>query len=122
MIQETQKPQLNIPVVSGSSLNEINKVKYERYRNFHIDDGGKFPDDYAITELIKQSILDKDYKIYYGGGYEANTHNEIKQFDIVVTFNWGGDPFFQMCLDNSDGDACKLINSNDKCEFITKYL
>lgn len=119
-MKQKKKNPLIIPV--SGSLNEINKVKYEEYRIFHINDGGKFPDDYAITELIEQSILNKDYKIYYGGGYEANTHDEIKQFDVVVTFNWGGDPFFQMCLDNSDGDACLLINSNDKCEFVTKYL
>ena len=117
-----QKPQLVIPLVSDSSVNKINKAKYEEYRNFHINDGGKFPDDYAMSELIYQSILNKDYKIYYGGGYEADTEDEIKQFDVVVSFNLGGDPFFQMCLDNSDGDTCKLINSNEECEFVMKYI
>lgn len=56
------------------------------------------------------------------GGYEADTEDEIKQFDVVVSFNLGGDPFFQMCLDNSDGDTCKLINSNEECEFVMKYI
>ena len=110
-----------LPCVSGSSINEINKEKFEKHKKFHIDDDGKHPEAYAVTEIIRESILNRDYKIYYGGGYDKDG-DEIKVYDVVVTFNWGGDPFFQMCVDNSDGDACKLVNSNPECTFVQKYL
>lgn len=122
-LKESEEIENDMPTIkSGGSINEQNKSKYAEYKAFHIEDGGKYPDAYAVTELIRQSILNKDYKIYYGGGYEAKTESEIKQFDVVVTFNYGGDPLFQMCVDNSDGDACKLINSNEDCTFVVKYL
>lgn len=100
-------------------MNIKNKNKYEEYKQFHTNDGGKHPEAYAVTELIKQSILNKDYKIYYGGGYEANTENPIDIYDVVVIFSWGGDPTFKMCMSNEEGDSCTLVSSNPKAECIT---
>ena len=77
-----------------------------------------FPDAYAITELIKEAIINKNYIIYAGGGYETNTNKRIELYDVVVWFNFGGDAFFQICIDNSDGDFCTLVNSNNKCEIL----
>lgn len=109
------------PNLNGNLINPINQKKYEEYKIKHINDGGKHPDAYAITEIIKHSILNRDYRIYFGGGYDKSG-DEIKLYDVVVSFNLGGDSFFQMCVDNLDGDTCKLVNSNSECEFIIKYL
>ena len=103
-------------------INLKNQEKYEQYKKFHTEDGGKNPEAHATTEIIKDAIKEKTYKIYHGGGYEHKTENIIKNFDVVVTFSWGGDPSFQMCVDNSDGDACKIINSNPECTFVENYL
>jgi hypothetical protein len=104
------------------SVNLENKNLYEEYKKFHINDGGKNPDGYAMSELIKQSIEKRNYLIYYGGGYEYKSENRINKYDVVVTFNWGGDPTFMICMDNSDGDACELWNSDDKGWFSKKLM
>jgi hypothetical protein len=75
-----------------------------------------------MTELIRQAIIDKTYKQYTGGGYEYRTENRIQNYDVVVWFNFGGDAFFQICMDNSEGDSCVLWNSNAECEFMKKVL
>ena len=115
---------LPISVVSGSFSNDDvnldNKSLYEELKQQHINDGGKCGDAYAITELIKNAIINRNYKIYYGGGYEHKTNNKIKVFDVVVWFNLGGDATFQVCLDNSEGDCCDLWNSNADCKFEKK--
>lgn len=125
--QILQEPQGNgvLPCVSGSlsdNVNHENKTLYEKLKQQHIDEGGKHPDAYAMTELIKQAIIDKAYKRYSGGGYEYRTENRIKNYDVVVWFNFGGDAFFQICMDNSEGDSCVLWNSNAECTFAKKVL
>ena len=116
MVTET-----NALLINGDSINKKNKEKFEKYKELHIKDGGKHPEAYAITEIIENAIESKNYKVYYGGGYD-NNGKEIKVYDVVVTFSWGGDPLFQMCIDNSDNDACRLVNSNPECTFVVKYL
>ena len=122
-----QEPQGNgvLPCVSGSlseKANLENKTLYEKLKQQHIDDGGEHADAYAMTELIRQAIIDKTYKQYTGGGYEYRTENRIQNYDVVVWFNFGGDAFFQICMDNSEGDSCVLWNSNAECEFMKKVL
>lgn len=114
-----------LPCVSGSlseKVNLENKTLYEKLKQQHIDDGGEHADAYAMTELIRQAIIDKTYKQYTGGGYEYRTENRIQNYDVVVWFNFGGDAFFQICMDNSEGDSCVLWNSNAECEFMKKVL
>ena len=125
--QILQEPQGNgvLPCVSGSlseNVNLENKTLYEKLKQQHIDDGGEHADAYAMTELIRQAIVDKTYKQYTGGGYEYRTENRIQNYDVVVWFNFGGDAFFQICMDNSEGDSCVLWNSNAECEFMKKVL
>ena len=125
--QILQEPQGNgvLPCVSGSlsdNINSENKTLYEKLKQQHIDDGGEHADAYAMTGLIRQAIIDKTYKQYTGGGYEYRTENRIQNYDVVVWFNFGGDAFFQICMDNSEGDSCVLWNSNAECEFMKKVL
>ena len=125
--QILQEPQGNgvLPCVSGSlsdNINSENKTLYEKLKQQHIDDGGEHADAYAMTELIRQAIIDKTYKQYTGGGYEYRTENRIQNYDVVVWFNFGGDAFFQICMDNNEGDSCVLWNSNAECEFMKKVL
>ena len=125
--QILQEPQGNgvLPCVSGSlsdNINSENKTLYEKLKQQHINDGGEHADAYAMTELIRQAIINKTYKQYTGGGYEYRTENRIQNYDVVVWFNFGGDAFFQICMDNSEGDSCVLWNSNAECEFRKKVL
>jgi len=83
----------------------------------HTKDGGKIPQKYALTELVKECIISKDYKIYFGGGYEYGTKNAINKYDVVCYINMTGDPFFMVCMDNEDGDFCTLFCCNSDCEF-----
>lgn len=95
--------------------NKPNKALFESLKEFHTGDGGQAPDEYAITELIKKSIINRDYKIYNGGGYDVN-EKPIMNFDVVVYFNLPNDPFFMVCMDNSDGDTCDLYRCNEDGE------
>lgn len=103
------------------NINSVNEKLYKEFSEQHTKDGGHHPDAYAITELIKSAIINKDYKIYYGGGYEHKTNEPIKVYDVVVWFNLGGDAFFQVCLE-CDDDCCVLYNSNDECTFEKNIL
>ncbi len=124
MLQEQQSNE--VLLCDSSSLpdkvNLENKTLYENLKQQHVEDGGKHADAYAMTELIRRSIIDKTYKHYTGGGYEYRTENRIQNYDVVVWFNFAGDAFFQICMDNSEGDSCVLWNSNAECEFMKKVL
>ena len=79
-----KEPQGNgvLPCVSGSlseKVNLENKTLYEKLKQQHLEDGGEHADAYAMTELIRQAIIDKTYKQYTGGGYEYRTENRIKK-------------------------------------------
>jgi len=97
-------------------INLKNKKLYNNLKQEHIKDGGKCSDAYAMTALIEKAIKNKKYKLYSGGGYDVD-QKRIKIFDVVVWFNFAGDPHFQMCADNSEGDFCELINATPDCKF-----
>lgn len=101
-------------------MNIENKNLYEDFYNKHINENGTVPIQYAITELIRNSIINRTYKLYLGGGYEYHSNREIKKYDIIAYFTMGGDPVFMMCKDNSDGDCCEFICTNEKNEILYK--
>ena len=105
-----------VPPKENQLVNLENQELYKNYRESHIADDGKHPDAAAITELIKNAIEDKTYKVYHGGGYYPD-ETPVKVYDVVVYFTWGCDPYFMVCLDNSDGDACELYRSNSDAKF-----
>lgn len=102
-------------------INEVNKEKFLKYREQHLNDGGTVPDAFAVTELIKDSIINKDY-IHYKGGGPYNDDREtmfLKKFDVVVTFTWGGDPDFGVVIDE-DLDFCVLLSSDENGQLMKK--
>jgi hypothetical protein len=102
--------------------NETNKKIYEISKKKHTEEGGKAPIAYALTQIIKKSIKERDYKIYKGGGpYGINHEWILKKFDVVVTFTLGGDPEFWVVMDH-DGDFCDLYRSNEKGELEKKMF
>lgn len=92
-------------------INIENKNKFEQLKRKHLDEGGTSPDEYAITEIIKESIENRNYKLYSGGGYEKNTTNEILKYDVVVWFTWSNDAQFMIVYDE-DGDSLSLYGCN----------
>jgi hypothetical protein len=99
--------------------NKPNKELFESLKEFHTGDGGNAPDEYAVTELIKKSIINRDYKIYNGGGYDIN-EDPIMNFDVVVWFSMPGDPYFMVCMDNSEGDHGDFYRCNENGELEMK--
>lgn len=95
--------------------NVKNKLIYDEAYQFHLDDGGTVPDAYAVTEVIKKAIERKEYVIYHGGGYSLD-NQPVNEFDVVVRFSMAGDPYFYMCMDNSEGDECDLYRCNEEGE------
>jgi len=98
------------------NTNSTNIRRFQIYKSKHIDEGGKAPDEYAITQLIKDSITNKDYILYNGGGPHDN---KLKKYDVVVNFELTGDPFFGVVMDH-DGDFCDIYSCNNKGQLIKK--
>jgi hypothetical protein len=102
--------------------NHSNENIYESSLDKHSKEGGSASIAYALTEVIKNSILNKSYLIYRGGGpYNDDGGFWIKRFDVVVTFTWGGDPEFWMVMDH-DGDCCDLYKSDTQGNVIRKFF
>jgi len=101
-------------------VNELNEEKFFKYKEQHINDGGNSPDAFALTELIKESLLSKDYIIYKGGGpYDGNGNRFLRKYDVVLTFTWGNDPEFMVVMDD-DGDYCELYCSDKNGKLLVK--
>jgi hypothetical protein len=106
-------------------INEENYGRFIFFRNEHIHNGGKFPLEAALTELVKICILERNYKIYYGGGYEYHKHKEfssINVYDVVCYFGLTGDPYFMVCMNNEQGDCCELSRCNSDCMIESKLI
>jgi hypothetical protein len=102
--------------------NEINEEIYEISTHKHRHEGGIAPMAYALTEIIKKSIKEKDYKIYSGGGpYGDDGEWVLKRFDVVVTFTLGNDPEFWVVMDH-DLDFCDLYRSDSRANLLKKMF
>jgi hypothetical protein len=101
-------------------INKLNEEKFFKYREQHISEGGTAPDAFAITQLIKESLINKDYIMYEGGGpYNENQNLFLKKYDVVLTFTWGNDPDFMVVFDD-DGDFCDLYCSDRNGKLLVK--
>lgn len=70
----------------------------------------------AVTNLISKSIIDKNYRVYYGGGYYNDKDNNgdyipVELYDVICYFNVTNVPFFMLVAED-DGDAVTLISCN----------
>ena len=102
-------------------VNRDNQNKLREYAKQHREEGGNSAEAYGITQLIKDAILNKSYIVYNGGG-PYNDDREtmfLKQYDVVVTFNFAGDPDFGVIIDE-DLDFCDIYSSNEKGELLHK--
>lgn len=102
------------------SVNKENESLFNQFKQKHLSEGGKAPEEAAITNLIRHHIENKTYRTYLGGGFYENG-DIVNKYDVVVWFTWGGDPEFMVCFDH-DGDFCDLYgcNKNGQKTFIAK--
>ena len=93
-------------------VNQLNAEKFLKYKEQHTNDGGNSPHSFALTELIKESLIKKDYIFYKGGGpYNQSNELLLKKYDVVLTFTLANDPEFMVVMDD-DGDYCELWSSD----------
>ena len=99
-------------------MNDKNFELYNKYISYcAVDDDAK--QEFALRELIISAIKNRDYKIYYGGGYEYLTKNIIRLYDVVAYITLADDVYFMICTDNSEGDFCILSRCTDECKIVT---
>ena len=80
-----------------------NKELYEKYYDRHVAEGGKFPGASALGALVEYCIRKKKYTIYYDVKRDENNMPLIDEFEIIVVFNFAGDPTFGFHrIDDSD--------------------
>lgn len=99
-------------------MNKNNKELYDSFYNLAINDGLDAVNarKSAVTNLIAKSIIDKNYRVYYGGGYynDKDKNGEyipVEMFDVVCYFNFSNIPHFMLVTD-TDGDSANLILCN----------
>lgn len=101
-------------------INETNKEIFIKNFNEHLSQGGKVPEAYGFTQLIKEAIINKSYILYNGGGpYDVVGKDALKKYDVVVSFIFSGDPHFGVIMEE-DLDFCDVYSSNDKGELVIK--
>ena len=88
--------------------------KFAEVHYFKFHDLEKIPEDMPDAILMNDADATKIISIL--------NKALAKNYDVVVWFNFGGDAFFQICMDNSEGDSCVLWNSNAECTFAKKVL
>jgi pantothenate kinase len=105
-------------------MNLDNKKLYDEFYSSHLSEGGNAPREAATTQLIKYCIENKEFHIYYGGGYYYN-HGEnkpVKEYDVLCYFNVAGDPYFMMCIDASEGDFVEMVACNPENGKLLKLI
>lgn len=96
----------------NSDINVRNEKLFNVFKEEHINDGGKLPQETALTNLINDCLIRRDYKVYNGGGYDIDK-TPIKKYDVVLYRNLANDPYFMVALNVSEGDYCSLYRCND---------
>lgn len=87
--------------------NKTNKQLYTSFLAGFIKDECKLPEAAALAKLIEHCIKEKTYKIY--NVEDTENYNE---YDIIVTFNFAGDPRFGLYRYKFDDH--KLVVSTPK--------
>jgi len=98
---------------------EVNKKNKELYKVL-FNSTKSSQEELALTDLIKECIINKDYIVYNGGGpYNEKGELYIKEYDVVVIFTWTNDPIFMVVTDD-DGDFCVLKGCDNTGNLIVK--
>lgn len=96
------------------NMNIINKEKYAKYILEAAEENVKPPyqEAYAAAKLIKDSLLDRSYKVLY-------KDTDIQTFDVVVDIPV--DPVFGIYFeDDGDGESVMAISTEDG--IVIKYV
>lgn len=83
-----------------------NRETYLKYLAEFVADGCKEASSAAIGKMVEESIRNKTYIVYSEDLALANC-------DIIVTFNFAGDPTFGMYEYNSDSEHTMLVSMPD---------
>ena len=73
------------------------------------------PNEYALTCLVRDSVKNKDYKIF-----KKDDIKTMEKFDVVTFTNWAGDVFFGVCVEK-DSNVLR-IETGTKDGISIKYL
>ena len=83
-----------------------NAETYLKYLQEFISDGCKEPSAAAIGKMVEDAIRNGTYIVYSDDAVVTN-------YDIIVDFNFAGDPTFGMYQYNSDGEHQMLVSMPD---------
>jgi len=89
-----------------------NKELYQKFYNQHIKEGGKLPDASALSLLIEHCIRNKKYTIYYDIKRDKNHTPLIDDYEVIVVFNFAGDPTFGLLREDDLEDV--IVMGTDK--------
>lgn len=84
------------------TVNEKGQASFIKYHDQHKEEGGNMPNEFALTCLVRDSVRNKDYKIF-----KKDNINSIEKFDVVSYTNWVGDVFFGVCV-GKDSNVLQL--------------
>ncbi len=83
-----------------------NRETYLKYVVEFISDRCREPEAAAIGKMVEESIRNKTYIVY-------EEENTLNNYDVIVTFNFAGDPTFGLYNYDTDGEATILISTPD---------
>ena len=96
-------------------MNTKNSHLYLKYYEEHLQEGGTMPVEVGLTNVVRDCLLNKDYKIH-----KKDDHSTIKEWDVVMYTNWVNDVFFGVCTEK-DGNVL-YVNTGTSDGVVTKVL
>lgn len=80
-------------------MNTKNNELYLKYYEKHLYEGGQMPVEVGLTNVVRDCLLNKDYKIH-----KKDDPRTFKEWDVVMYTNYAGDVFFGVCTEK-DGNV-----------------
>jgi hypothetical protein len=68
-------------------MNNQNREFYRIRVTKHLDDKCALPEAAAVADLVEKAIKEKSYIVFREG-------EKVQEWDVIVTFSFGGDPRF----------------------------
>jgi len=101
-------------------MNVKNKELFDHFVREHNAGGGTSPTETAITNLVHNSLVNREYKIFGGNGEDVDG-NDIDLYDVVLWCNMTKDPYFMICVDIDSNDLI-LVGCNSEGKLIQKVV